>query len=505
MFGGMPTDSRHPARPWLPRAAGVLCAVALAVAGPTAAASAAVASPHPVGAVPPSPAAQPGTLTTTTTSVPNGHTITFSYSVPAGEVSSTNWVGLYHKGQIPGQVASTTWQYTPNASGTVTFSTSALGGVGSYSAYYLYNNGYTVLAGPVDFTVTPAQLAPAPVFQRVITGHGAAALAQPYGVALGRSGDIWVADTAHNRIEEFSPAGTPVTAFGGSGAGALSHPEALAIDAQGNVWVADTGGNRIEEFSPSGHLLTSFGQPGSGNGQFSAPTALALAPTGDVYVADQGNNRVQEFSPSGGYLAAFTVPTPAGVALDAAGNIWVSSPSYANGNTVEEFSAAGQQLKSFGTTQSGYGALGNTGGIAAGPDGRIYVAQPDYGWVTVFSPDGTFSTEFGLQSGPGRGGRNLEFPQGLAISPAGHVFVADSGSNRITEFAPAPAAARTPALAPPPSRAGWLPGIGGALAVLLLAGIGFVAAGADGPPQRNLLSRTVPPRLPHATPARSRR
>jgi hypothetical protein len=115
MFGGMVTASRHPARPWLPRAAGVLFAAALVLSP----ASAAVASGHPPvrSAVPASPAAQPGTLTTTTTSVPNGHTITFSYSVPAGEVSSTNWVGLYRQGQIPGQVASTTWQYTPNASG----------------------------------------------------------------------------------------------------------------------------------------------------------------------------------------------------------------------------------------------------------------------------------------------------------------------------------------------------------------------------------------------------
>jgi glucose/arabinose dehydrogenase len=165
---------------------------------------------------------------------------------------------------------------------------------------------------------------------------------------------------------------------------------------------------------------------------------------------------------------------------------------------VEEFSAAGQPLKSFGTTQSGYGALGNTGAIAAGPDGRIYVAQPDYAWVPVFNLDGTFSTEFGLQSDPGMGGRNLEFPLGLAISPAGHIFVADSGSNRITEFAPAPAAARTPLLVPPSSRARWLPGIGGALAILLLAGIGFVA----GRRRRPAATKPLIPNVPTATASR---
>ena len=79
-----------------------------------------------------------------------------------------------------------------------------------------------------------------------------------------------------------------------------------------------------------------------------------------------------------------------------------TSPAYAPGNSVREFSPAGHQLRSFGTTQAGYGDLGDPGGIAVGPGGRIYVAQPDYGLVSVFSPAGSFYTEFGLQPGPGQ-------------------------------------------------------------------------------------------------------
>lgn len=53
-----------------------------------------------------------------------------------------------------------------------------------------------------------SQPAPAPVFQRAITGHSAAALSQPHGVALDASGNLWVADTGHSRVEEFSPSGS---------------------------------------------------------------------------------------------------------------------------------------------------------------------------------------------------------------------------------------------------------------------------------------------------------
>jgi hypothetical protein len=111
-----------------------------------------------------------GTLTASAMSIPNGTSITFSYSVPSAGVTSTNWVGIYEPGQTPGQVRSTTWQYTPDASGTVTFSTSSLDGVGDYVAYFLYDNGYQALGGP----------APARAAQRGrLPGRGSPGLGPP--------------------------------------------------------------------------------------------------------------------------------------------------------------------------------------------------------------------------------------------------------------------------------------------------------------------------------------
>jgi phospholipase C len=411
-----------------------------------------------------------GTLTSTVTSVPNAQSITFSYSVPSAGVTSTNWVGIYEPGQTPGTDASTTYQYTPNASGTVTFSTSSLDGVGSYVAYFFYDNGYQIIAGPVSFSVTPGTLAPAPVYQRAIGAHQ---LAGPSGVAAAAGGGLWATDTGRNRVTEFDADGRPLRTIG-AGVG-LNHPEGIALDTAGNLWVADTGNDRIVELSPGGRRLASFGTRGSGNGQLDQPVALAVsAGGGTVYVADQDNSRVEEFTPAGGYLGSIGMPTPAGVALDAADDLWVSSPSYASGNQVYEFSPAGAQLRSFGGTQAGYGALGNTGGIAIGPGGKVYVAQSDYNLVSVFGPDGSFETEFGLQSHASDAAKNLAAPEGLAITASGDLVVADTGNDRLVEFSPAAGSAATalvPAATAPPGPTLALI-IGLSLAALLLTAAG---------------------------------
>ena len=355
-------------------------------------------------------------------------------------------------------------------------------------------------------------LAHAPAFRQAF---GEQTLADPYGVAAGPGGAIWAADTGHDRIVEFSQAGRLIISVGGG----LDQPEGIATDAAGHVWVADTGHDRVVEFSPAGHVLAAFGSAGRGDGRLDQPVALALSPSGDVWVADQGNGRVEEFSASGRYLVSIKVPTPAGVAVDAEGDIWVSSPSYAPGNAVDEFSPAGRSLQSFGTTQAGYGDLGDPGGIAIGPAGRVYVAQPDYGWVSVFGRNGLFYTEFGLRSDPAQASQDLEFPQGLAVTATGQVWVADSGGNRIAEFGPAGAHAPGPAPkgGPPLLLVGGL-----AILAALLARIGLAwlvtrrrgraaapaapDAGPAGPaePAPPAEPAAPPPPLPHAEFSRRR-
>ena len=91
-------------------------------------------------------------LTSSMPSVSKGTYVHFDYATPASKLNGENWIGIYAPGSSPGNGASTSWQYAPNGSGTVTFDTSSLS-PGTYNVWYCYNNGYTVLAGPVTLTV----------------------------------------------------------------------------------------------------------------------------------------------------------------------------------------------------------------------------------------------------------------------------------------------------------------------------------------------------------------
>jgi len=201
--------------------------------------------------------------------------------------------------------------------------------------------------------------APAPDVVRVFAPAGQAALDDPFGVAVSPQGDVWVADTGNNRVEELGPNGLQMSVLG---AGLLDQPQRVALDSQGDVWVSDTGNNRLVEFSPEGKVIAQVGGVGSGAGQFDDPTALAVSPQGNVYVADQDNNRVEELSSAGAYVSSIPVPTPDGVAIDSSGNIWVSSPSYAVGNAVYELSPTASQITTFGSTQASFGAAVEHGG-----------------------------------------------------------------------------------------------------------------------------------------------
>jgi DNA-binding beta-propeller fold protein YncE len=145
-------------------------------------------------------------------------------------------------------------------------------------------------------------------------GSGPGAFNHPEGLALAPSGDLYVADTANNRVVELSPGGAVITAWGskGAGNGRFNEPTSVAVSASGDVYVLDSENNRVQEFNASGHLLAKWGLRGVGPGEFSQPKAIAVGCEGDVFVADTNNNRVQRFTPasatSAGCLAASAWP-----------------------------------------------------------------------------------------------------------------------------------------------------------------------------------------------------
>jgi len=126
-------------------------------------------------------------------------------------------------------------------------------------------------------------------------GTGNGEFKSPQAISIDSEGNILIADTGNNRIQEFTSAGEFVRKYSGEGENALNSPTGVTIDSEGKVWVSDSGNNRIERFSSKGAFLSKFGAYGPNDGQFVEPRGIAVSGS-SLWVADTGNDRVQELS-----------------------------------------------------------------------------------------------------------------------------------------------------------------------------------------------------------------
>jgi sugar lactone lactonase YvrE len=289
------------------------------------------------------------------------------------------------------------------------------------------------------------------------------------GIALDSGGDLFVTDGSNNRVLEFpvAPNGTYPTrgitlgGTGGEGTGAtqLNAPTYLATDASGDLFVADTGNNRVQEYtrsssgsySPSGITVAGVGGPGSGTGQLSAPGALAFDPHGDLFVADNGNHRVQEFAFSAGIFAsaAVTAYSQSGIpltfgqlAFNTSGDLFLTWTYPPDEPIVELAPAAGGAYSAVSISAP----LDNESvGVAVDGHGNLFISEGSYSilrgvpanLVQELSPTsttGTYAAAANLSAVAGTGVSPLSAPQGVAIDAEGNLYVADSTLNAVLEF-----------------------------------------------------------------------
>ena len=244
-----------------------------------------------------------------------------------------------------------------------------------------------------------------------LNGSGASAqFNSPAGITIDTSGNLYVGDFLNCTIRKISSVNM-VTTLAGSGAysfadgtglsAKFADPAGVAVDSSGNVYVADQDNNRIRKITPSGVVTTlaGSGTPAFANGsgtsaQFWRPTGIAVDTSGTVYVADESNNRIRKIT-SGGVVTTFAgtgtagsldglaanaqFNNPTGVAVDSSGNVYVGDTS---NNLIRKISTAGVVSTLAGSLTAG--SVDGTGanarfnapsGIAVDSSGAVYVAD----------------------------------------------------------------------------------------------------------------------------------
>jgi trimeric autotransporter adhesin len=318
-----------------------------------------------------------------------------------------------------------------------------------------------------------------------IAGYGgdggpstAAKIGNPEGLACDKYGNVLICDPSNNLVRKASVSGTMTTFAGQTGLfgdgndavnAELNYPENLVTDASGNIYIADIGANRVRMINTSGIITTIAGNgvagySGDGGPATSAglyyPSALAFDHSGNLYICDQGNERIRVVNSSGiirsitsGGAAGFAgdggpaiyakFHFPTGIAIDAAGNIFICDN---NNHRIRKINTSGIINTIAGTGVVGYSgdggqatdaALAYPADVSVDGRGNLYICDggnssirmvDTAGIITTVAGNGTagFSGDDGLAISA-----QLHYPYGIRSDSAGNIFISDHENERI--------------------------------------------------------------------------
>ncbi len=278
-----------------------------------------------------------------------------------------------------------------------------------------------------EYSTDPDLLPPYEV--STLTGSATAGLTGATGIVSDGSGGSYIADRANHRILRVTSAGV-VSTFAGSGiagfvnangiSARFENPNGLARDAAGNLYVADEANHVIRKITPAGAVTTIVGSgvAGFGNGpaasaKFLYPTGVAVDAAGNIFIADMGNHRIRQFSVSTGdvttlagtgaagittdgsaALAQFS--SPRGLAVNPAGtHVWVADTGNHRVRLIlsgNAFSIAGDGSAAFADGLGDAAQFSSPTGIALESDSVAYVSDSGNHRIRRVEADGTVTT-----------------------------------------------------------------------------------------------------------------
>ena len=261
--------------------------------------------------------------------------------------------------------------------------------------------------------------------------------------------EMYVMDAGRYRVVRVSRSSGLVDASttGGQGTGPGQFSDARAVDiapSTGDVYIADTANNRIDVFDAGLNYLTSFGSRGKGNGQFNQAYGVAVGqglnasgnPATVIYAVDGGDGRIEKFDASNNaFINVFAtgLTDPRQVTIDPVNNdVYVMNARKHECDVYDEHGAF--QFK-FGSVGKGNGQFtDDPRGVAISADGSLaFVTDSGGHRVEAFSIGPTGATFAYLVAQPGSG-QVLTGPRGLATTSDNHLVVTDEWGFGLHEY-----------------------------------------------------------------------